>query len=125
VNSWKLDVETKVRYDVETGAPTKSMNYWIKEEPVSPYNIVALLSESSEQDAIKNGRLMAAAPEMYSILEDIVEGGFASETEYDGRAEYYCHFCGAYQERVSEATHNNGCSFLSAEAILKKARGES
>ena len=54
--------------------------------------------------------------ELKALIVELVSGS-DYETEYDGRMESYCFFCGAY--RTEDDKHSEGCEYLKAREVVK------
>jgi hypothetical protein len=64
---WKLNTETKRRFDSETGEPIESTNAWIKDADGFSIALIATTFDKHTQV----GNMMATAPEMLEILMEL------------------------------------------------------
>jgi hypothetical protein len=55
---------------------------------------------------------------MEEIVRWVAENDPLFETEYDGRMEYYCFYCGAYEDKGA-TKHKRTCLYKRAKKLIK------
>lgn len=83
--------------------------------------VIAALDNPDDEDE-SNANLIAAAPELYEALTDLVDNAYT----YDPDGVRLCKFCSCVcdPDPFVQADHYLDCPVVPAEAALRKARGE-
>lgn len=96
---WKVNKEVKKRFDSFTGVPQDAVNIWVETDDAFSKKTIGLVYTENGDDVAK---LIAAAPELFEALENLLNSEVIKHAEFINYSEAY----------------------ISAKKVIAKARGE-